>query len=268
MTKLTHINLSDLDLPEFEAHTNIDEENIREISESIKTIGILEPLIVRKLNKRFEIVVGCLRFRAARLAGLKAVPCIIFSLNDEQAEIFKIHENLKRVDLDHIDQGNTFIMMIDKFKMTEESISKIVGKSISYISNHINLITQDPDLTAAVKDGSLSFSQARELLQVTDIPTRKQFQSYCQNAGATVRVLKQWIQEYKSSQALIHSSESDTPEPTHHHPTTYDSRTCEACLKPIPSGDIRNLILCSPCHLALKQAISEESQKETPKTPE
>ncbi len=267
MTKLTYINLSDLDLPEFEAHTNIDDNKLLEISESIKAIGVLEPLLVRKIKKRFEIIAGCLRFRASRLAGLKAVPCIVLSIDDKQAEVIKTHENLKRVSLDHIDQGNTFIMMIEKFKMTEEDISKIIGKSISYISNHINLVSQDADLSAAVKNGSLSFSQARELLQVSDLPTRKQFQAYCQNEGATVRVLKQWISDYKSSQVINPTPESDTPEQINHYPATYDSRNCEACIKPIPSGDIRMLILCPTCHHALKQAISEEKQKEPPETP-
>jgi len=268
MTKLTYINLSDLDLPEFEAHTNIDDNKLLEISESIKSIGVLEPLLVRKIKKRFEIVVGCLRYRASRLAGLKAVPCIVLSIDDKQAEIIKAHENLKRVSLDHIDQGNTFIMMMEKFKMTEEDISKIIGKSISYISNHINLVSQDPELSAAVKNGSLSFSQARELLQVPDLLTRKQFQSYCQNEGATVQVLKGWIREYKSSQVINPTPEEDNQEETIQYPTTYDPRKCEACLKPIPSGDIRQLILCTPCHQALKHALTEEKQKDTVETPE
>jgi len=266
MTKITYINLSDLDLPEFEAHSDINQTKLQEITESIKQIGVLEPILVRKHKKRYEIIVGCIRFRASRLAGLKAVPCIIHSINDKAAEVLKIHENIKRISLDHVDQGNTFIMMRENFKMNEDDISKLVGKSISYISNHINLVTQDKELSESVKNGSLSFSQARELLQVPDLETRKRFQTYCQNEGATVRVLKQWIQEYKSTQANNPPPESDTPEQTYQYPSSYDSRKCEACLKPIPTGDIRQLILCSPCHHALKQAISEEKQKEPPES--
>lgn len=265
MPKLTYINLSDLDLPEFEAHSNIDETKLREISDSIKEIGVLEPLLVRKIKKRYEIIVGCLRFRASTLAGLKAVPCIVLSINDQQSEIIKAHENLKRIDLDHVDQGNTFIMMKTKFDMTEEAISDIVGKSISYISNHINLVTQDKVLTDAVKNGTLSFSHARELLQVPDIPTRRQFQAYCENEGATITVLRQWIREDKNSHITNPPVSSESTEQIHQYPTTYEGHTCQACTKSIPAGEIRQLILCTPCHHALITAISEEKPQPPPK---
>ncbi len=261
MTKLTHINLSDLDLPEFEAHSNIDEIKLREISDSIKEIGVLEPLLVRKIKKRYEIIVGCLRFKAAALAGLKAVPCIVLSIDDKQSEIIKAHENLKRIDLDHVDQGNTFIMMRSKFDMTEETISNIVGKSISYISNHINLVTQDNVLTSAVKNGSLPFSHARELLQVPDISTRRQFQAYCENEGATISVLRQWIREDKNSHVVNPPGATQSTEQTYQYPSTYEGRKCEACTKSIPAGEIRLLILCTPCHQALIIALSEEKSK-------
>ncbi len=265
---LRHINLSDLDLPEFEAHNNIPEHELKEISDSIKKIGVIEPLIVRKKNKRFEIVAGCIRYRAAKLAGLKAVPCIIDVLLDDQAEIIKIHENIKRISLDHVDQGQTFIMLRDKFNMTEEGISQIVGKSISYISNHINLVSQDKELAADVKSGLLSFSQARELLQLSDIPTRRYYQKFCEREGATVEILRQWIKEYKERQAIdIKSDSSVTSTPIHYaqHP---DLRSCEACDKPIKISDIRQVFYCPHCYNAIKNAISDEKNKPTPEIPE
>ncbi|GAI66624.1 unnamed protein product, partial [marine sediment metagenome] len=118
MSKITYIELSKLLIPEFEAHKQIPDEYITEITESIKTLGIIEPLIVRPKDKEFEIVAGCIRYRCAKIAGLKSAPCIIIGLDDKAAEILKIHENIKRVPLDHIDQGNTFLMMREKYSMT------------------------------------------------------------------------------------------------------------------------------------------------------
>lgn len=261
MSKLIYINLADLTLPEFEAHKKIKDSDIQEISDSIKTIGVIEPLIVRKLNKHYEIVAGCIRYRAARLAGLRAVPCIIFSLDDQAAEFIKLHENLKRISLDHIDQGNTFVMMRDKFGMTEQSISDSVGKSISYISNHINLVSQDAELSSAVKDGTLTFSQARELLQVKDISTRRQFQRYCERDGATILVLKSWIKEYNDLQLVNPTSNDSAPEQTYVFDRPDDHRSCEACGKSVEIGNIRQLFLCPHCHQAIKQAISDEIAK-------
>ncbi|MQY80237.1 MAG: ParB/RepB/Spo0J family partition protein, partial [Bacteroidetes bacterium] len=136
MSKITYIELSKLLIPPFEAHKQIPDEYISEISESIKKLGILEPLLVRPSDNEFEIVAGCIRYRCAKIAGLKSAPCIILSLDDKAAEEVKLHENIKRVPLDHIDQGNTFVMMRDRFSMTETDIALSFGKSVAYISQH------------------------------------------------------------------------------------------------------------------------------------
>lgn len=266
MTKMTYINLSDLTLPEFEAHKVITDSQIKEITQSIKLIGVLEPLLVRKLNKHYEIVAGCIRYRAARLAGLKAVPCIIMSLEDQPAEIIKIHENLKRITLDHVDQGNTFIMMKEKFSMTEQAIADTVGKSISYISNHISLVSQDPHLAAAVKNRAISFSQARELLQVKDKSVRRQLQRYCEKNGATIQVLKSWIKEHNHNLAIQSNQSQPSTEHTYHYDPPKDFRTCQACGKSVLIRDIRQVFYCPPCDTAIKKAIYEESSKKNDET--
>ncbi len=262
MSQLKYINLADLQLPEFEAHALIDNYQITEISASIKEIGVIEPLIIRKIDKHLEIVAGCIRYHAAKLAGLKAVPCITLSLDDNQAEIIKLHENIKRVNLDHVDQGQTFIMMQSKFNMTEETIARSAGKSTAYVSNHISLVRQDTDLSNAVKQGTISFSQARELLQVKDKSTRRQFQQYCERDGATIEVLKSWIKEHNNHiSSTTPEKESDTRHEFVYTPVKY-FRICEACGAEVPLSHIMQVIYCPPCHNALKQAIEEEKSKQ------
>ena len=267
MPNIKYINLADLNLPEFEAHKHIDEKQISEISDSIKKIGVLEPIIIRKVNKELEIVAGCIRYRAASLAGLKAIPCIEMFLEDDQAEIIKLHENVKRISLDHVDQGNTFIMLREKFNMTEDAIAASVGKSTPYVSQHISLITQDSELAAAVKKGSLTFSQARELLTVKNKAQRKHFQKYCENGGATIDILKTWIRDYNNMQpANSPSDETDTPPNPHIEPHK-EYRSCEACDKPVEIGDIRQVLYCPTCHKAIKDAIFEEKHLQSKKIP-
>ncbi|MBA7667030.1 Nucleoid occlusion protein [subsurface metagenome] len=262
MSQIKYINLADLQLPDFEAHKLIDKNQISEIADSIKEIGIIEPLIIRKVDKHLEIVAGCIRYRAAKLAGLKALPCIIMSLEDEHAEILKLHENIKRVDLDHIDQGQTFIMMQSRFGMTEEAISKSSGKSIAYVSQHISLVNQYPDLSNAVKQRTLSFSQARELFQVKDKHTRNQLMLYCQRDGATIEVLKSWIKEHNEQlSSTTPIKESDNHQEFKYIPVK-DFRICEACGAEVLLGQIRQVFYCPPCHNALKQAIDEEKSKQ------
>lgn len=264
MSKITYINLSDLTIPEFEAHKQIPDEYISEITESIKTLGIIEPIIVRPKDGSFEIVAGCVRYRCAKIAGLKSIPCIKLGLDDKAAEILKIHENIKRIPLDHIDQGNTFVMMREKFLMTENDISSIVGKSIAYISQHISLVSQDEEIIKSVREKRISFSQARELIQVTDKTERRRLRLYCENDGATVEVLRSWIKDYKNS-LLINSTPGDSVESiSHHEDRPQDWRICQACSKATLISDIRQVFYCPTCDTAIKQAILDEKSKNTP----
>ena len=261
MSKITYINLADLSIPEFEAHKQIPDDYISEITQSIKDIGIIEPIIVRKKNKSYEIIAGCIRYRCAKIAGLKSAPCIILSLDDKSAEIMKIHENIKRIPLDHVDQGNTFVMMRDKFLMTESDISAIVGKSIPYISQHISLVSHDEQLIKSVREKKISFSQARELMKVDDKAERRRLLLYCQNDGATVEVLKNWIKDWKNS-ILLKSPLSQSPESVpYHQDRPQDWRSCQACGKATNISDIRQVFYCPPCESAIKQAILEEKSK-------
>lgn len=266
MSKIIFVNLGDLELPSFQAHRNILPEDIQDIAESIKKIGVIEPLIIRKTDDVFEIVAGCVRYHAARLAGLKAVPCINMSLDPKAAEILKLHENVKRIPLNHIDQGHTFLMMIETFKMTEKDISEVSGMSISYISQHISLVRLGNELTDAVNDGSISFSHARELMRVDDPIERKRLLSFVKNDGATIQVLQRWVQEYLKNSTPEPSSEHISKSPSSFHNDPYLSRSCESCGKSVEISIIRNVFYCPDCHLAIKTAISEEKNRLSSKT--
>jgi len=265
MSQIKYVNLSDLSFPEFQAHQNISPDNLKEITESIKSIGIIEPLIVRQTNTGLEIVAGCVRFQAAKLAGLKAVPCINMSLDPKAAEIIKLHENIKRIPLNHVDQGETFIMMMEKFKMTELQISESVGKSTGYISQHISLVHIYKDLSDAVKNDLISFSQARELMRLDDESERRRLISHCQNNGATVRVLHSWVDDYLRDSTPSPPVVSDTPEEHYDYNNPYISRQCEACLKSVDLNIIRQVFYCPECHRAIKTAISEENDRKVSK---
>ncbi|GAI64761.1 unnamed protein product [marine sediment metagenome] len=261
MSKIIYIELSKLLIPEFEAHKQIPDEYITEITESIKTLGIIEPLIVRKIDKDYEIVAGCIRYRCAKIAGLKSAPCIILGLDKKAAEILKIHENIKRVPLDHIDQGNTFVMMREEFSMTEQDIASLVGKSLSYVSQHISLVSQDEELIRAVREKKISFSQARLLMTVPDKSKRRGWLFTCQNSGATSETLEVWIRDWKNS-LITNPPPADSGESVSYVSQTLQYlRSCQACDKPTEINHIRQLILCLPCYTAIFNAILDEKSK-------
>ena len=267
MSKIKYINLADLNMPSFQAHQQVSDDYIREISDSIKSIGIIEPLIVRDTDAGPEIVAGCIRYRAARLAGLKAVPCINMTLEPQAAEIIKLHENIKRIPLDHIDQGSTFIMMMETFSMTEQAIADAVGKSIGYVSQHISLVRLDNELTQAVKENKISFSQARELMRVTNKSERLRLLNYCQNDGATIQVLKRWVQEYLRNSTPTKSPMEEDLHQNNDLPAPQISYTCQACDKSVDINEIRQVFYCIKCAQAIKHAINDEKTQLSQKTP-
>ncbi len=165
-----------------------------------------------------------------------------------------------------MDQGHTFVMMIEKFKMTENDISKSVGKSIGYISQHISLVSLYKDLTEAVETNKISFSQARELMRIDDHTERTRLLKFCQNEGATVRVLQNWVQDFLRESSSPPSQESQPTEQIYDYNDPHTSRFCEACGKSVEISKIRQVFYCPPCHHAIKIAISEENQNISPET--
>ncbi|GAH40191.1 unnamed protein product, partial [marine sediment metagenome] len=186
-------------------------------------------------------------------------------LDDKAAEIVKLHENIKRIPLDHIDQGNSFVMMREKFSLTESDIAAIVGKSVSYVSQHVSLVSQDEDLIRSVRDRKISFSQARELMAVNDTTERRRLRLICEESGATVEVLRTWIKDHEKS-LLINPPSSLSDDSFSYVPDQHqDWRSCAACGKATEIKHIRLVYYCPECDFAIKKAIFEEKSLNTPK---
>ena len=268
MAEISHVNLSDLNLPEFQAHKNVPPQYIKEISESIKSIGVIEPLIVRKTKHGIEIVAGCIRYHAAKLAGQKAVPCLFVSLDHKASEILKLHENIKRIPLNHVDQGYTFLMMLNTFNMSEQNIADSVGKSVSYISQHISLVRLGADLIDYVRSGELPFSHARELIRLSNKSERKRLLSSCLESGVSFKYLQEWINNSLRNSSISPSQDSSTQDLSHSSESPKHSYSCEACHRPIKTSEITQAIFCPTCHHAILSAIAEERQELSSKTPE
>jgi len=264
MSKIIYVNLADLNLPKFQAHTKIPEALFTEIVDSIKKIGIVEPLIITDTDNGLEIVAGCVRYQAALRAGLKAVPCINMSGDPKSIEIIKLHENIKRIPLDHIDQATTFMMMMKEYHMTEQNVADSFGKSVAYISQHISLVRLGGVLSEEVKNGSISFSQARELMRVDDTLERNRLMLFCKNDGASVQVLHSWVQEYLRKPIPEPQSDDSLLNEIPHSDPSEIFRSCEACSKKVKITEIRQVFYCPECNIAIKTAISEERQKPLP----
>lgn len=148
-------------------------ENIEELAESIKEYGLLNPIVLSKNNSKYEIIAGERRYRASIKAGLKKIDAIVRDFDQKDIDILSLVENIQREDLSALEEAQAYKKLIDDFSMTQEEISKSMGKSRSYIANSVRLLKLNKDETEALADRKISASQARTLLSIKDQDERK-----------------------------------------------------------------------------------------------
>lgn len=164
-----------------------NEEKIEELAASIKEHGIIQPIVVRKHKKGYEIVAGERRWRAAMKAELSVVPCLIRELDDEQNMLIAIIENMQREDLNPIEEAEGLLQMTDTFGMTQEQVSKSVGKSRPYITNAMRLLKLPPYIRESISEGVLTAGHGRTLITVSDEEKREKLFKKIVEEGLSVR---------------------------------------------------------------------------------
>lgn len=158
------VNIKELRPNPYQPRKIFTDDAIEELKQSIIEHGILQPLIVRKSIKGYEIVVGERRFRAAKLAGLDKVPVVVRSLNEQQMMELAVLENLQRENLTPIEEGSAYQMLMDQLHITQEQLAKRLGKSRPHIANHVRLLSLPFEVQQYITDGKLSMGHGRALL--------------------------------------------------------------------------------------------------------
>ncbi|MDR7239122.1 ParB/RepB/Spo0J family partition protein [Neobacillus drentensis] len=158
------IKLTELRPNPYQPRKTFQQETIDELKESIIEHGILQPLVVRKSIRGFEIVVGERRFRAAKEAKLETVPAVVRELSEQQMMELAVLENLQREDLNPIEEGLAYQMLMEKLKLTQEEVAKRLGKSRPHIANHVRLLTLPPKIQEFISTGKISMGHGRALL--------------------------------------------------------------------------------------------------------
>ncbi|ASV67769.1 ParB/RepB/Spo0J family partition protein [Cytobacillus sp. FSL W7-1323] len=168
-------------------------ESIEELKQSILTHGILQPIIVRKSIKGYEIVVGERRYRAAKEANMQTMPVIIRDLSEQQMMELAILENLQREDLTPIEEGAAYQLLIEKLKITQEELAKRLGKSRPHIANHIRLLSLPAKVQEMIADGKLTMGHGRTLLGLKKKSLMDTVVEKVLKDSLNVRQLEQWI---------------------------------------------------------------------------
>lgn len=163
-TEKNEVKISDIVPCSFQPRTEFDREALESLAQSIKEKGVLQPLLVRKKNDKYEIIAGERRWRAAQLAGLDEVPVIVKDLNDSETLEIALIENLQRENLSAIEEAEGLNRLMSEYAYTQEIIGKVIGKSRSYIANTLRLLGLPEEIKQLVKENKLSAGHARALI--------------------------------------------------------------------------------------------------------
>ncbi|RXP63552.1 ParB/RepB/Spo0J family partition protein [Lutibacter sp. HS1-25] len=164
---ILEIELDFIEVNPYQPRTYFNEEALRELASSIQELGVIQPITVRKLEgNRFQLVSGERRFRASKLIGNTTIPAYIRIANDQEMLEMALVENIQRKDLDPIEVALTYQRLIDEIDLTQEEMSKRVGKKRSTITNYLRLLKLDPIVQTGMRDGFLSMGHGRAIINV------------------------------------------------------------------------------------------------------
>lgn len=192
---IKELNIKELRPNPYQPRKVFEKEAIEELKASILEHGILQPIIVRKSIKGFEIVVGERRFRAAKEANLEVVPAVIRELSEQQMMELAVLENLQREDLSPIEEGHAYQLLMKKLNFTQEELAKRLGKSRPHIANHVRLLSLPPAIQEMITDGTISMGHGRALLGLKNKDKLPLLVEKTVKDGLNVRQLEYLIQQ-------------------------------------------------------------------------
>jgi len=191
------IDIHDIEANEKQPRTHFEKEKIQELSVSIQQNGLLQPIVVRPYNGKYQIVVGERRFRACKLAGLEEVPCMVQEYNEDQTATAALVENIQRENLSPIEEALAYQQLLDTQDITQEQLAEKVGKKQSTIANKIRLLQLPQRVQDALKERQITERHARALLSLPDASMQVKTLKKVINKGLNVKQTEDLIQKDK-----------------------------------------------------------------------
>jgi ParB family chromosome partitioning protein len=193
------IPISSIEVNPFQPRVTFKEEALQELAASIRELGIIQPITVRKMGyDKYQLISGERRFLASQIAGLHDVPCYIRIANDQEMLEMALVENIQRQELDAIEIALSYQRLIEECKLTQEVMSERVGKKRSTITNYLRLLKLSPDIQAGIRDSEISMGHARALINISEPAVQRDiFQATIDNQ-LSVREVEKMAKDFKS----------------------------------------------------------------------
>ncbi|MDD5108358.1 MAG: ParB/RepB/Spo0J family partition protein [Candidatus Omnitrophica bacterium] len=183
----------------FQPREDFDQQSIEELAQSIKEKGVIQPLLVRQRGDNYELIAGERRFRASSLLGLKEIPVIVREVSDQDSLELALIENIQREGLNPIEEAHAYQHLIDKFQVTQEKISEVLGKARVSITNTLRLLKLPHEIQGEMKKGRISFAHGRALLEIEDENQQRRLAQDTIAKGLSVRELENLIKSKRPS---------------------------------------------------------------------
>jgi len=189
--RVKELDIDRIDPNPYQPRTDFDREHLKELATSIKRHGVLQPVVVRRVGDRYQLVIGERRLRAARIAGKATIPSIVRELEQSQSLKYALLENLQREDLNPIEEARGYSTLMDEFGLTAPEISGILGKNRSTITNTVRLLTLPGQVIELISSGKLTSGHARALLSIEGDKEQLRWAERVIAEGMTVREVEQ-----------------------------------------------------------------------------
>lgn len=262
--KIQYIPMNKIREPIDPARKNFNHTAQEELTDSIKDVGLLQPILLKHTtNNEYEIEAGHRRYRSMRQLRWEMTPAIIIGRTDEKdIHIERAHENLIREELSLIDEAKMVDTLVNENERGIEGTSILIKKPLSWINNRLEALSYQDDLKEALNKEQISLSTAKELSKCKEDDYRKKLTEYIIDTGASAKTVKMWVNDSnikKFSEALERSKEVGIIQRADLGPTYME---CGICVSRLPIEELRHIFLCAVCMEGIKQ-IREDTGKNT-----
>ena len=197
---IIELEIEAIEINPFQPRSNFNEESLKELATSIKELGVIQPITVRKLDfNKYQLISGERRLRASKLVGLKTVPAYIRIANDNESLIMALVENIQRHDLDPIEIALSYQRLIDEIQLTQEQMSDRVGKKRSTIANYLRLLKLDPIIQTGIRDGFISMGHGRAIINIENQDIQTDSYQKILSQSLSVRDTEALVKNYQES---------------------------------------------------------------------
>ena len=252
---LGDIKLGDIDRPNNPDRMDIDKKYISELARSIREMGLLQPILLNKKDKRYEIVFGERRYLACVELGHKTIKAHIKEYTENELRLVRAIENLQRVNLSVIEEAKIYQDLHDKFKMSWDAIGQKAGKTPGLVKRRYDLLFMPDCLVNAMHKGEISYSVAEQLMRIKNVSRIEYLLQYAVENGATRDVVRRWVDEEEADvrqKATEGDDQGGFKNPIENKPVYF---ACDLCVSPTTLGEETVMRVCPACVILLKKSL-------------